>query len=244
MFVNNIKQEIKKIEIPKDLHKRARLGVKKAKFERPTRRMKKSFIATAAIALICCGILLTPTGQAMFKGLFEVTKFEKSANNEEISFGYSLSNLEIYDERVFGSLTEIEDAFNVNIPFPRQLLLQEEDKESVEHRVSTDEVGGLSSYQYLLATAERSYKVVATNKVEAEVNFSAATSSGTGIEKDIVVNGLSAKLFGVDEIDGYMVYIENDNWKIIITCFDRSSDLEGTSDVTEEEIIKIVESIV
>jgi hypothetical protein len=241
--LNNIKQEMKKIEIPKDLHKRARLGVKKAKLEQPTRRKKKSFAATAAIALISCGILFSPTGQAMFKGLFEVTKFEKSANNEEISFGYSLNNLEIYDERVYGSLTEIEDVFNVNIPFPHQLLIKEENKESVEHRVLTDEDGQLSSYHYQLATSERSYKIVATNKVEAEVNFSAATSDGTGIEKDIVVNGVSAKLLSVNEMDGYTIYIENENWKMIISCFDRASNLEGTSDVKEEEIIEIAESI-
>lgn len=242
--MNNIKREMKKIEIPKDLNKRAQLGVKKAKLEQPTRRMKKSFVATAAIALISCGILLSPTGQAMFKGLFEVTKFEKSANNKEISFGYSLNNLEIYDERVYGSLTEIEDVFNVNIPFPHQLLLKEENKESVEHRVLTDEHGEISSYHYQLATSDRSYEFVATNKVEAEVNFSAVTSDGTGIEKDIVINGVSAKLLSVSEMDGYTIYIENENWKMIISCFDRSNNLEGTSDVKEDEIIKIVESVI
>ena len=240
--MNNIKQELEKIKIPKELHERTRFGVKKAKLEQPNRRMKKTLVAAVAVSVLSCGILLTPTGQAMFKGLFEVTKFEKSANNEEISFGYSLNNLEIYDERVYGSLTEIEDVFNVNIPFPHQLLLKEENKESVEHRVLTDEDGELSSYHYRLATSERSYEIVATNKIEAEVNFSAATSDGTGIEKDIVINGVSAKLLGVNEIDGYTIYIENENWKMIISCFDRANNLEGTSDV-KEEIIKIAESI-
>ena len=39
--------------------------------------------------------------------------------------------------------------------------------------------------------------------IEAEAKFSAETTDGTGIEKDIVVNGLSAKLLGVTEMDGF-----------------------------------------
>ena len=74
-------------------------------------------------------------------------------------------------------------------------------------------------------------------------SFSAETTDGTGIEKDIVVNGLSAKLLGVTEMDVFTIYIENGNWKMIISCFDRASNIEGTSDVKEEEIIKMAESI-
>ena len=58
-----------------------------------------------------------------------------------------------------------------------------------------------------------------------------------------MVNGVAAKLLGVNEMDGYTIYIENGNWKMIISCFDRASNLEGTSDVKEEEIIQIAESI-
>lgn len=241
--MNNIKRELENIKIPKELHERTQLGVKKAKLEQPKRRMKKPLVAAAAVSVLGCGILLSSTGQAMFQGLFQITKFEKSANNEEISFGYHFDNLEIYDDSVYDSLKEIENVFNIDIPFPQQLLLKEENKESVEYRVVTDEYGGFSSYEYHLATPERSYDVVATNKVDAEAKFFAATSDGTGTEKDIVVNGVSAKLLGVNEIDGYTIYIENESWKMIISSFDRASNIKGTSDVKEEEIIKIAESI-
>ena len=95
----------------------------------------------------------------------------------------------------------------------------------------------------ILSTPKRSYSVLATNNIEAEAKFSAETTDGTGIEKDIVVNGLSAKLLGVTEMDVFTIYIENGNWKMIISCFDRASNIEGTSDVKEEEIIKMAESI-
>ena len=38
------------------------------------------------VSVLGCGILFSPMGQAMFEGLFQVSKFEKSAHNEEISF--------------------------------------------------------------------------------------------------------------------------------------------------------------
>lgn len=241
--MNNIKRELENIKIPKELHERTQLGVKKAKLEQPKRRKKNLLIAAAAAFVLSSGILISPIGQAMFEGLFQVTKFEKSFKNEELSFGYHMDNLDIYEEYTSGSLKEIEHKFNLNVPFPEQLLFKEKFKETVEYKVLTDENGGFSSLQYHLSTPERSYDVIATNKVDAKVTFSAATSDGTGIEKDIVVNGEAAKLLGVNEMDGYTIYIENENWKMIISCFDRASNLEGTSDVKEEEIIQIAESI-
>jgi hypothetical protein len=241
--VNNIKQELERIEIPKELHERSKLGVKKAKLEQPKRRFKNPLVAAAVVSVLGVGILLSPTGQAMFEGLFQVSKFEKSTHNEEISFGYHFDNLDVYEENVYGSLDELESTFNIKVPFPDQLLLEEENKETLEYRVSTDENGEFSSYHYNLSTPERNYVVLATNKVDAEAKFKAETTDGTGIEKDIVINGVSSKLLGINEIDGYTIYIENEKWKLIISCFDRANNLEGLSDVKENEVIKIAESI-
>ncbi|EKN70426.1 hypothetical protein BABA_05241 [Neobacillus bataviensis LMG 21833] len=241
--MNNIKQRLDRIEIPKELHERSKLGVKRAKLEQPKRKLKSPLVAAVMVTVLGCGFLLSPTGQAMFEGLFQISKFEKSANNEEISFGYHFDNLDIYEENDYDSLNEIEDTFNVNIPFPEQLLIEETNKETIENRVSTDENGDLSSYRYNLSTPKRSYSVLATSIVDAKAKFSAETTDGTGIEKDIMINGVSSKLLGIKEIDGYTIYIENENWKLIISCFDRASNLKGVSDVKEEEVIKIAESI-
>ncbi|MEA3319507.1 MAG: hypothetical protein U9Q88_05725 [Bacillota bacterium] len=241
--MNNIKQELEKIKIPKELHERSKLGVNQAKLEQPKRRFKYPIVAATMASVLGIGILLSPTGQAMFEGLFEVTKFEKRANNEEISFGYHFDKLDVYEESVYDSLNDIENKFNINTPFPDQLFLEEENNETVEYRASTDDNGKFTSFNYDLSTPERSYNVLATNNVDAEAKFSAETTDGTGIEKDIIINGVSAKMLGIKEMDGLTIYIENADWKVIISCFDRASNLEGLSDVKEEEIIKIAESI-
>ena len=132
----------------------------------------------------------------------------------------------------------------VNFLIPEKgAFLEEENKETLEYKASTDEDGKFSSYSYDLSTPERNYSVLATNNIDAEAKFSAETTDGTGIEKVIVINGVSAKLLGINEIDGYTIYIENEKWKVIISCFDRASNEEGLSDVKEEEIINIIESI-
>jgi hypothetical protein len=243
IFVSNIKQELEKIKIPKELHERSKLGVKKAKLEQPKRRFKNSLVAAAMVSVLGFGILFSPMGQAMFEGLFEVKKFEKSANNEEMSFGFGFENVDIYEENNYGSLNEIEEMFNIKVPFPSILLSEEENKESVEYKLTTDEQGGFSAYHYDLSTPERNYHVRATNNVDAKAKFTAETTDGIAIEKDIVINGISSKLLGINEIDGYSIYIEIENWKMIISCFDRGNSLEGLSDVKEEEVIKIAESI-
>lgn len=146
------------------------------------------------------------------------------------------------ERRITIELNEIEEMVNIKVPFPI-LLSEEENKESVEYKVATDEQGEFSAYHYNLSTPERNYDVWATNNVDAKVKLTAETTDGTAIEKDIVINGTSSKLLGINEIDGYSIYIENENWKMIISCFDRGNSLEGLSDVKEEEIIKIAESI-
>lgn len=242
--MSNIKQELEKIEIPKELHERTKLGVKKAQLEgQRKRKIKNPFVAAAIASVLGIGLLLSPATQAMFEGLFQVTKFEKSAHNEELSFGYGFDNLGIHEEKVYDSLSELENTFNINVPFPKELLLEENNKKTLEYSAITDDKGEFSSYRYDLSTQERSYAVFATNKADAEARFSAATTDGTGVDKDIVINGIPSKLLGINEIDGYAIYIENDNWKLIITVFDRANGLEGLSDVTENEVIKIAESI-
>lgn len=243
-MVNDIKQTVDKIEIPKELHERSTRGVKKAKWEQPKRIGKKPFVAAGVVAVLGFGLWVSPPVQAMVDGFFHVSTFEKSAHNEEISFRYHFDNLNFYEENVFDSLDKLEDTLNVNIPFPEQLLMEERNKETVENRVLTDENGQLSLYDYTLATKERRYNFQATNKTEAMANFSAETTDGTGLEKEMMINGVSSTLLALKEMDVYTIYIENENWKVIISCYDRASNVEGVADVNEQEVIKLAESII
>ncbi|MDU9691974.1 DUF4179 domain-containing protein [Priestia aryabhattai] len=52
---NKLKQELEQIEIPKELHMRAKLGVEKAKLEQPRRTFKKAIVFPAAAALFLIG---------------------------------------------------------------------------------------------------------------------------------------------------------------------------------------------
>ncbi|MEC0300441.1 DUF4179 domain-containing protein [Peribacillus frigoritolerans] len=55
---NNIKKELERIEIPKELHERSKLGVRIAKSEQPKRKLKK----TIAIPLVASVILIFSVG--------------------------------------------------------------------------------------------------------------------------------------------------------------------------------------
>lgn len=242
MLVSDIKRELEKIEIPKKLAERTKMGVRKAKYERKS-KIKRPVLAAAIIATLSVSIFVTPPGQAMIDGLFQVTKFEKRKNIEEMSIGYGFENNGVFEEISFNSLKEAENMFNVKVPFPSLFLTEEKNKEFVEYTVGTNEQGEFTNLYYVSGTPERNYSVLATNNIEANPHFSGETTDGTGIEKDLIINGDSVKLFGINEIDGYIIYIEKDSWKLVVTCFDRGSSLEGLSDVKEEEIIKIAESI-
>ncbi|PFA94007.1 hypothetical protein CN383_27160 [Priestia megaterium] len=52
---NKLKQELEQIEIPKELHMRAKLGVERAKSEKPRRTFKKAIVFPTAAALFLIG---------------------------------------------------------------------------------------------------------------------------------------------------------------------------------------------
>lgn len=227
--MNNIKQEMEKINIPKDLQERSKLGVKKAKLEQPKRRFRNPLVASVIISVLGLGIFVSSPGQAMFEGLFKVSRFEERANVKEMSFGFGVENIPVYEEKAFNSLNKMEETLNVSIPFPEQLLeIEAKDEwELIEYKALVDDNGEFSSFSYNLSTPERNYSVVASNHEDAIVKFSAETADGTAIENDIEINGVKAKLLGTKEIDGYAIYIEKEKWKLLIMKTDGASIVEG-----------------
>lgn len=238
---HELKKELDKIEIPRELHDRIRMGVTRAKSEQPNKKSKRTLVAAAVVAL-GMGISLSPMGQAMYDGLLQVTKFEEKGNMKETSFGQGFRNLNIYEEKNYQSLDEIKSSFNISVPFPGALLSMK-GKESTGYNVGVAEGGKFSFYDYRLTTAERSYDVRATNENDAEVEFSAETTDGTAFEKDMNINGVPAKIMKVPDMDGYMIFLEKAGWKVIISCFDKANNINGIADVKEEEVVRIAESI-
>ena len=240
---NKIKQELNNIDIPQNLHERLAQGVKQAKAEQPKRKFKNPLMAVAAIFVIGIGIMLTPVGQATFNGLFEVTKFEKRPHNEELSFGYSWEGTAGYDTVTYNSLGEVKNAYTIHIPFPEQLVMKAVDAESSTYNVAIDDKGDFLSYNYHLFTTERMYEVFATNVVGTSPTFRAETTDGTAIEKEVFINGTAATLLGTNDLDGYSIYIKNEQWQMVITSFARGIHEKGVFHVTEEELIQFAESI-
>ncbi|MEN0642323.1 hypothetical protein MKY91_03990 [Alkalicoccobacillus gibsonii] len=239
--MNEFKRELEEIKIPVELSIRSKMGVKKARGEQK-KTYKKPLVYAAAIVILSVSIYSAPVAQGMFEDLFQVTKFEEKHNHKEMSIGYGFENTEVFAERSVESLEELESLFNIQVPFPESLE-SAIDKEAVEYSVGLGEQGEFKQLYYNAGTAERSYSVHATNNIDTRPIFSAESKDGTGIDKELLINEVTAKLMWIDDIDGKVIYLEKDEWKIIITCFDRNSDYEGLSDVDEVEIIEIAESI-
>ncbi len=206
--------------------------------------IKKPLLSIAMIAVLAITIFFTPSVKAVFEGLFEFTKVER---NKEVGVGWSWSivgdNTEVYN-----SLSDIEKFYSIDIPFPQKLITTEKEVEGVEgveqeYIVSTEK-GQFLSYQYKLWTKERYYNVIASNVVKEKPKFNAATNEKTVVDKEIIINGVPARLLGIYEMKGYYFYIEKGNWSMIISDFANSSDGQSnTTEISEEEMIKIAKTI-
>ncbi|ENH95676.1 hypothetical protein J416_14877 [Gracilibacillus halophilus YIM-C55.5] len=244
---NKLKRELQKIEIPKQLHERAKMGVDKAKSERPKRKVKNPLVAAAVVSLLVIGSLFTSPIQAALEGIFEVSKYEESSKQESISFGSGISEIGVMGQEVYTSLKEMEETYNMNIPFPEKIWEINPQSNQDKFRVGVDGDGDFISYNFNLATEdkthEQSFSIKATKSSEAKVNFHAETEDGTAINKDITINDTKAKLFGVDEL-AYSIYIEKNGWKFIITMVEKNDELrtEFTRE-NEKQLIELAESI-
>lgn len=238
--MSNIKRELEKIEIPKELHKRSKLGVKKAKLEKPKRRYKNPLVAAAVISVLAFGLLLSPSVQALIEDLFSSNQVEEKAQS---IIGWTWGGISGDDSTGYSSVDEIESQFSLNIPFPVEFLAAEEVASSKEYRVDTKD-GKFVSFDYFLRTEARMYGVTTTNVSNEKPSFTANTTKETVIEKEVSINGELGTLIGIHDMNGYHIYIERGDWKIIVSGFADSLDGKSAApEITEEEILKIAESI-
>ncbi|KIL51511.1 hypothetical protein KP77_10230 [Jeotgalibacillus alimentarius] len=238
--MNNIKQELESIKIPTELHESSKLGVRKAKLEQPKRRFKNPLVAAAMISVLAFGSLLSPSVQATIEELFSFNQVEESSQSY---IGWTWGGTAGDDSTTYSSVDKIESQFSLNIPFPEKLLVAEENAKSKEYTVNTED-GKFVSYNYVLRTKDGMFRVSATNVSKEKPEFLADTARETAIEKKVSINGVSGTLIGIYDMNGYHVYIEQEDWKIVVSGF--ADSLDGGSaapEITEEEIINIAESI-
>jgi hypothetical protein len=193
------------------------------------------------------GALSTSPIQAALEGIFEVSKYEESSKQESISFGSGFSETGVMGEEVYTSLEQIEETYNMNIPFPDKIWEIKPQSNEDEFRVGFDEDGNFISYNFNLATDEKTHEqkfsINAIKSSEAKVNFDAETIDGTAINKDITINDTKAKLFGVDKL-AYSIYLEKDGWKFIITMAEKNDEIRTElTKAKEKQLIELAESI-
>ncbi|WP_227395978.1 hypothetical protein [Jeotgalibacillus aurantiacus] len=243
--MNNIKEEIEKIKIPDHLHERSKMGVRKARSEKRKLKFRNPWVAAMTLSILGLGFIFSPSGQATFQGLFQVSTFEERANVKEMSFGYEVSNVSIYDEAVFTSLSEVEKAFDVSVPFPEKFIEVEaiSNTELFKYNAFVDQANHFSGLSYNLSTQDRNYDLFVTNNPESQVNFSAETADGTAIDRDVDINGIKGKILGTSEPDSFALYIEKDSWTLVVMSTGRGESAENEPDIIEAEMIQIAESI-
>jgi len=215
------------------------------------RKQKKKWLGAsvaiiAVVSLLGVGALSTSPIQAALEGIFEVSKYEESSKQESISFGYGFEETGVMEEEVYTSLEEMEQTFNMNIPFPDKIWEINPQSNADEFRVGVDGDENFISYNFNLATDEKTqhrFSIQAIKSSEAKVHFDAETKDGTAINKDITINDTKAKLFGVDEL-AYSMYIEKDGWKFIITMTEKNDELRTElTEAKEKQLIELAESI-
>lgn len=240
---NNIRNEIQKISVPKDVHTRVKLGAKKAALQRSKHNWKRSGLATAAVGLLTLSIFYSPIGEALYERFFTVTQFEETPHNESPSIGYSVSNSGTVKQEIFNSSEELKQRYNMSFPLPQNLLDQEDDVKFVQYFVNLNNNDEVTSIKYILNTAERRYDIHVTNNENAIITFSAETTDGTATEKDVTINGTPSKLLRTNDLDGYALYMKYNGWQIVLSVFEGEGNLNGVTDVKEDEVIKLAESI-
>lgn len=244
MMSNNIKEEMNKIEIPKDLHEVSKKGVIRAKSEQPRKkykRLRNGMVAAVMVSVIAIGLLSSPVVQAKLEKLFT---YEKVNNEEQVTTGWWFMNAG-EEGKLFNSLYDVEEQFLIDIPFPGKFLEVEKNALSddhISHNVSftKDKFG---TYRYDLRTDDRLYTFHATNTSKEKPQFTAKTTNDNVIEKEIIINDISATLMGIYDTNNRFIYLEKDEWKIVIDVTAIGVGDSIAEELSEQELIEIAESI-
>lgn len=203
------------------------------------RSFKKPLLSIAMVAVLAITLFLTPSVKAVFEGLFEFTKI---GENEDPGIGWTWSTAGD-ESTVYKSLSDVEKIHNMDIPFPQKLMAAEKGADLIEYDVSTEN-GQFLAYLYTLSTKERIYHASATNKVNEKPQFFADTKDETAIDKEILIDGVSARLLAIHDMNGYYMYIEKGDWRMIISGFaDANDEKSKITAITEEEMIEIAKTI-
>ncbi|MFD2212262.1 DUF4179 domain-containing protein [Metabacillus endolithicus] len=117
--MSNIKHEIKKIKIPKDLHERTKLGVKQVKQEQTGRNhhILKSSLAASAILIGIVGLSFTPVGAAVkeaYDKIFESEKIDDPGLKAVLKDGHGQAITQTYYDKKHDITVHFENVITDN----------------------------------------------------------------------------------------------------------------------------------
>jgi hypothetical protein len=87
------------------------------------------------------------------------------------------------------------------------------------------------------------FSVTANYKSETDPPFYVESTEDV-VDKELDINGVPTHLIAVKEFDGYWIYMNNGDWKIVIQGISQGTDGNHSApSFTEDEAIGIAQSI-
>lgn len=206
--------------------------------KRLIRSKRKAWIPTGIAVIILFSIILNPSVKASISNFIE-TKIIKNSSEAIVVQGW-VSSRKWDTVTHYATLQDAEKAVGTKIPFPEKLLDSEAGAINRELGVTTGE-GNIVGYNYSLRTKDRMLSVTANFRSETDPPFYVESTERV-ISKTVDINGIPSLLFSVKEFDGYKIYMENKDWKMVIDGIASGIGQEAPP-FTEEEAITIARSI-
>jgi hypothetical protein len=204
------------------------------------RSAHKAWIPAGIAAMIMFSLMLSPVVRASISNFMETRIIKNSA--EAIVYQGWVSSRKWDTSTAYVSLQDAENAVGTKLPFPQQFLSSEAGAINREMSV-TKEKGNIVGYYYSLRTKERMFSVTANYKSETDPPFYVESTEDV-VDKELDINGVPTHLIAVKEFDGYWIYMNNGDWKIVIQGISQGTDgTHSAPSFTEDEAIGIARSI-
>jgi hypothetical protein len=203
------------------------------------KQVKRRLVPILISSVIIFASMISPSARAIIGGWLQVSQVEEGKTH----IGFSWDNTAGQEQENFQSLNDVENEFNLNIPFPKIFSDLEIKEAHKQYQYSANvENDKLIAFHYRLKTNDRSYNLMVTRAKERP-EFSAGTTRNSVIDKEIDIKGNKGRLIAIQDMNILNIYLEKGSWKLVLTASSGGIDTKSDPPVSEEEIINLAESI-
>jgi hypothetical protein len=202
-------------------------------------QLKRRIVPILISSVIIFTSIISPPARAIIEGWLQVSSVEEGKSH----IGFSWDSTAGQGQKNYQSLKDVENEFNLNVPFPKIFSDLEINEAHKQYQYSANvDNNKLITVHYRLNTNERSYNLMVTRAMERP-EFSAGTARNSVIDKEIEINGNKGRLIAIQDMNILNIYLEKGPWKLVLTASSGGIDTKSDPPVTEEEIINLAESI-